>query len=178
MEVIHAYSPQAKGQIERLFRTLQDRLVKELRLERAKTIKQANKVLGAYLSEHNRRYLIEPIRHANLHRRCPSAEELNNMLCKKKDHPLRKDFTIVHDRKLYQIKEWTSVNRIEVREHVDGCMEMMGRGRSLKFEPIKVRPIKRRIRLSVQKIRLPKDLMPKRPFGSIFPSRSSRLTIG
>ena len=38
VEVIHAYSPQAKGRVERLFRTLQDRLVKELRLANAKTI--------------------------------------------------------------------------------------------------------------------------------------------
>ena len=105
--------------------------------------------------EHNRRYLVEPARNANLHRRAPSAQELDNMLCKKQEHPLRKDFTVVHDRKLYQIDEWTSVNRIEVREHVDGSMKMMGRGRSLKFKAIADRPVKKRIRLS-QKIRWPK----------------------
>ena len=45
VEVIHAYSPQAKGRVERLFRTLQDRLVKELRLSQAKNIEQANKAI-------------------------------------------------------------------------------------------------------------------------------------
>jgi len=178
VEVIHAYSPQAKGRVERLFRTLQDRLVKELRLANAKTIQEANKVLEAYLIEHNRRYLVEPARNANLHRRAPSAQELDDMLCKKQDHPLRKDFTVVHDRKLYQIKEWTSVNRIEVREHVDGSMQMMGRGRSLKFHAIKDRPVKKRMRLS-QKIRLPKDMISsRRPFGSIFPAKRSVLHVG
>lgn len=178
VEVIHAYSPQAKGRVERLFRTLQDRLVKELRLGKANTMEQANKVLEGYLIEHNRRYLVEPARNANLHRRSPSAQELDNMLCKKDDHPLRKDFTVVHDKKLYQIMEWTSVNRIEVRELVDGSMRMMGRGRSLKFKAIADRPVKKRPRLSQQKVRLPMDLRPKVSFGTIRPRTRSFLTIG
>ena len=178
VEVIHAYSPQAKGRVERLFRTLQDRLVKELRLGHAKTKEQANEVLDAYLIDHNRRYLMEPARNANLHRKAPSAQELDNMLCKKQEHPLRKDFTVVHDRKLYQIEEWTSVNRIEVRELVDGSMRMMGRGRSLKFKAITDRPVKKRMRLS-QKIRLPKDMIsPRRSFGTVFPAKRSVLHVG
>jgi len=178
VEVIHAYSPQAKGRVERLFRTLQDRLVKDLRLAHARSIEQANKVLEAYLIEHNRRYLVEPARNANLHRRAPSAQELDNMLCKKQEHPLRKDFTVVHDRKLYQIDEWTSVNRIEVRELVDGSMRMMGRGRSLKFKAIADRPVKKRQRLSQQRVRLPMDLRPQVRFGTIKPRPRSFLTIG
>ena len=173
VEVIHAYSPQAKGRVERLFRTLQDRLVKDLRLEKAKNIEEANRVLEAYLIDHNRRYLKEQARNANLHRRTPKAEELDDMLCKKKEHPLRKDFTVVHDRKLYQIDEWTSVNRIEVRELVDGSMRMMGRGRSLKFKAIADRPIKKRIRLS-QKIRWPKGIVkPYRQIGRVVPLKRS-----
>ena len=178
VEVIHAYSPQAKGRVERLFRTLQDRLVKELRLGHAKTKEQANEVLDAYLIDHNRRYLMEPARNANLHRKAPSAQELDNMLCKKQEHPLRKDFTVVHDRKLYQIEEWTSVNRIEVRELVDGSMRMMGRGRSLKFKAITDRPVKKRMRLS-QKIRLPKDMRtPRKSFGTFFSGKRSVLHVG
>jgi hypothetical protein len=178
VEVIHAYSPQAKGRVERLFRTLQDRLVKELRLEQAKTIEQANEVLQGYLIDHNRRYLVEPARNANLHRRSPSAYELDSMLCKKQEHPLRKDFTIVHEAKLYQIQEWTSVNRIEVQEHVDGSMKMIGRGKSLKFKQITDRPIKKRIRLSQIRIRLPKDMRFKGSWGSIKPRQNNTLSIG
>ena len=87
-----------------------------------------------------------------MHRRSPSAHELDSMLCKKEEHPLRKDFTVVHDKKLYQIMEWTSVNRIEVREHVDGSVKMMGRGRSLKFKAqVNDRPwLKSAVRLSQQ----------------------------
>ena len=99
------------------------------------------------------------------------------MLCKKKDHPLRKDFTVVHERKLYQILEWTSVNQVEVREHVDGTMKMIGRGRSLKFKAIADRPVKRRTRLSTQKIRLPKAMRSKKSFGTIFPNKRPTLTF-
>ena len=178
VEVIHAYSPQAKGRVERLFRTLQDRLVKELRLNNAKNIEQANKVLEGYIIEHNRRYLVEPVRNANLHRRSPTAYELDNMLCKKQEHPLRKDFTVVHDKKLYQINEWTSVNRIEVREHVDGSMRMMGRGRSLKFKAIADRPVKKRSRLSQIRIRLTKDLRSPGRFGALNIRPRNKLNIG
>jgi len=178
VKVIHAYSPQAKGRVERLFRTLQDRLVKELRLNNAKNIEQANKVLEGYIIDHNRRYLVEAARNANLHRASPSAQELDNMLCKKKEHPLRKDFTIVHDRKLYQIDEWTSVNHIEVREQVDDSMRMMGRGRSLRFKAIADRPVKKRMRLN-QKIRLPKSMIsPTRSFGTALPAKRPLLHVG
>ena len=178
VEVIHAYSPQAKGRVERLFRTLQDRLVKELRLSNVKDIEQANKTLECYLIEHNRRYLVEPARNANLHRGAPSADELDNMLCKKKEHPLRKDFTLVHDAKLYQIEEWTSVNQIEVREHVDGRMQMIGRGRSLKFKQINDRPIKKRVRLNQIFARLPQRDKSKVHWGSIGLKPRNTLTVG
>jgi hypothetical protein len=118
------------------------------------------------------------VRNANLHRRSPSAEELDNMLCKKKEHPLRKDFTVVHDKKLYQITEFTTANRIEVREHVDGSMQMMAKNRSLKFRAITDRPVKRRVRLSQIKGRLPKDMRFKGSWGTIKARQSNVLSIG
>lgn len=58
IEVIYALSPQAKGRVERLWATLQDRLVSELRLAQARTVTQANAVLERYTGEHNRRFAI------------------------------------------------------------------------------------------------------------------------
>ncbi len=60
IEVIYALSPQAKGRVERLWGTLQDRLVSELRLAGAKTVEEANAVLDAFRSDHNRRFAIPP----------------------------------------------------------------------------------------------------------------------
>lgn len=58
VEIIYANSPQAKGRIERLFGTLQDRLVKELRLAKMDNIKDANKFLKRYLLIHNRMFSV------------------------------------------------------------------------------------------------------------------------
>ena len=54
--LILAHSPQAKGRIERLWNTFQDRLVSELRLAKAKTMEQAQVVLERYIAEHNRKF--------------------------------------------------------------------------------------------------------------------------
>jgi len=60
IERIDALSPQAKGRVERLWGTLQDRLVSELRLARARTAEQANAVLEKYRPKHNQRFAIAP----------------------------------------------------------------------------------------------------------------------
>ncbi len=54
--MILAHSPQAKGRIERLWNTFQDRLVSELRLRKVKTVEQATVVLNRYLPAHNRKF--------------------------------------------------------------------------------------------------------------------------
>jgi len=68
VEVIHANSPQAKGRIERLFGTLQDRLVKEMRLRGIRTIEEANGFLEDYLPWYNQRYGVCPKEKGDLHR--------------------------------------------------------------------------------------------------------------
>jgi len=60
VEVIYALSPQAKGRVERLWGTLQDRLVSELRLAKARTVAQANAVLERYRDDFNRRFAVAP----------------------------------------------------------------------------------------------------------------------
>ncbi len=165
VNVIHANSAPAKGRIERLFRTLQDRLVKELRLADAKTLEEANCVLEKYLIEHNHRHTIEPAKAANVHRQSPSARELNEVLCIKNEHPLRNDFTIVHEKKLYQITKYTSAKRLEVRNRVDGTMVIRAHGRDLEYKEIEQLPVKKRIRLT-QKIRV-RILDKNRSWGTI-----------
>ena len=60
IETIYALSPQAKGRVERLWGTLQDRLTSELRLANARTCAQANAVLERYRPDHNRRFTVAP----------------------------------------------------------------------------------------------------------------------
>jgi len=69
VKVINAGSPQAKGRVERLFGTLQDRLVKELRLAGISTIPAANRFLGrSYLAKHNHKFSVPPKNKTNVHR--------------------------------------------------------------------------------------------------------------
>jgi hypothetical protein len=68
IEPICAHSPQAKGRVERLFQTLQDRLCKAMRLQGVDTIEQANTWLDEYLREHNRRFALAPKQAQDMHR--------------------------------------------------------------------------------------------------------------
>lgn len=148
VEVIHAHSPQAKGRVERLFRTLQDRLVKELRLANAKTIQEANTVLEKYLIDHNARYMVAPLKQANLHRRAPKPQELDEILSISKEHVLRNDFTVAHESRLYQVLNWTSAKKVVVREYVDGRLAIIGSHNTrLKYKIINKRPVIRRQRM-------------------------------
>src|SRR5208282_4246695 len=69
IELIRAHSPQAKGRVERSFGTAQDRLVKEMRLAKVKTIVQANAVLDdGLLAKHNRMFSVAPREAGDAHR--------------------------------------------------------------------------------------------------------------
>ena len=142
VQVIHANSPQAKGRIERLFRTLQDRLVKELYLVNACNIQEANDVLGRYLIEHNERYVQAPAKRTNVHRRAGTSMELDDILCIKTQRLVRNDFTVAHNNRLYQVLKFTSAKKLEVREYVSGRMEFLGPHKNrLAFKEIVKRPV-------------------------------------
>lgn len=140
VEVIHANTPQAKGRVERLFRTLQDRLIKEMRLRGIKTIEEANEFLGQYLSVYNKKFAIKPKEKGNLHREIPKGIKLDKILCIKTERALRNDFTIAHNSKLYQIKDHVRTKKVVVEEKVDGSMEITHKDISLRFEEITERP--------------------------------------
>ena len=105
VELIAAHSPQAKGRVERLFKTLQDRLVKERRLAGLATIEAANRFVEAWLPRYNQRFTVQPAQATDLHRPRPAHRELDRILCRKTTRCLRKDFTIAHQGGLYQIHE-------------------------------------------------------------------------
>lgn len=140
VEVIHANSPQAKGRVERIFNTFQDRLVKEMRLEKISSIEKANMFLGRYLAGYARRFGRQPAKEGDLHRLCPKDIDLDRILCIKTGHALRNDSTVIHNRKLYQVLDNTRAKHVIVEEYVDGSMKIWHKGVSLKFKAISVRP--------------------------------------
>lgn len=141
VEIIHAYSPQAKGRIERLFGTLQDRLVKELRLRGISTIQEANKFLDScYLREFNLKFSLKALNKENLHRPIPKGVDLKKILCIRTERTVRNDFTISHNRNLYQIEEAITNKKVTVEEHIDGTMQITNSGKRIKFRSIQQRP--------------------------------------
>ena len=143
VKVIHADSPQAKGRIERLFRTFQDRLVKEMRLRGISSMEEANRFLESYLPIYNERFRVIPAGEADLHRRIAKGVRLERILCTKTERFLRNDFTIAHNGKLYQVEERTRAKRVVVEERLDGSMAIMHKDRSFKFREITRRPERR-----------------------------------
>lgn len=140
VDLIHAHSPQAKGRVERMFNTLQDRLVKEMTLRGINTIEEANQYLKSYLSAHNNRFAVKPKEQNDLHRRIPKGLNLDVILCIKTERTLRNDFTIAHNGKLYQIQEAVKSKKVLVEERVNGRMLITQNGVSVKFTEILTRP--------------------------------------
>ena len=145
VRVIHAYSPQAKGRIERLFETLQDRLIKEMRLRVIKTKDEANEFLDYYLPLHSKKFGFKPAKEGDLHRDIPKDVDIDRILCIKTKRTLRNDFTIAHDRKLYQITERVNGKDVIVEERIDGSMLITYDNRTLKFQEISSRPVRAQV---------------------------------
>ena len=157
VEVIHVHSPQAKGRIERLFGTLQDRLVKEMRLRGITTKDEANAFLREYLPAYNRRFGVRPTNPTDVHVRPEPYFNLDRCLCLKTDRTVRNDHTVAHNRKLYQLLDRVRSRKVIVEERIDGSMHISGGGVSLKYREITERPQKT---MSPQSPRTPQKTTP------------------
>lgn len=140
VEVIHAHSPQAKGRVERLFGTLQDRLVKEMRLRHIGTIEDANRFLNEYLPQYNRKFAVKALRPQDMHRPVARAMDLHKVLCIRTDRTVRNDNTIAHDKKLYQLEERAVSKKVTVQQRTDGRMRILCQDMPLRYHEIMVRP--------------------------------------
>lgn len=140
--IIYADSPQAKGRIERFFGTFQDRVIKEMRLAGVKTMDEGNKFLKWYLPVYSKRFGVKPAKDVNLHRPLPKGIDLNTVLCKKTERVLRNDFTVAHEKKLYQIENNIRAQKVVVEERIDGSMLIRHKNMALKFKEITIRPEK------------------------------------
>jgi transposase len=120
---IAAHSPQAKGRIERLWATLQDRLVAELRLRGLQTVAAAEAFLPTYLADHNRRFAQPPAQAAAAWRRPP--RDLAERLCCRYTRRVARDNTVQLGPRVVQIPRGPygrsyAGGRVELRECLDG----------------------------------------------------------
>lgn len=118
IDIICANSPQAKGRVERAFGTLQDRLVKELRLAGIATIAAANAWLPGYISDYNARFGREPVNTKNLHRPLTQADDLDEILAWREERTVTHNLTLHYDRMMLLLDP-TPLTRGLVRKKVD-----------------------------------------------------------
>ena len=147
---IVAHSPQAKGRIERLFKTLQNRLIKEMRLKNISNIKTANQFLKEeFLPWFNKRYSVLPKKKANLHCRLTETEkkQLPAIFSRQSERIVQNDFTIRFNNQWYQLtKEQPATirpqERIIIEERLDGSSQIRLRGKYLNYQVLPARPEK------------------------------------
>ena len=174
IELIAAHSPQAKGRVERLFKTLQDRLVKELRLAGITTIEAANRFLDEWLPIYNRRCSVQPAQPADLHRPRPASRELDRSLCIKTTRCLRRDWTVAHHGHLSQVQTNIRATHVQVEERVEGTRRMTHHGRPLALHAITSRPMKAVEAKKVHRPRCPVTPRPDHPWRTrLRPERTS-----
>lgn len=108
IRIIHAHSPQAKGRIERLFGTLQDRLIKELRLEKINTTEEANRFLQEiFIPKFNQKFAVLPAHKKDLHKPLTQIDKsnLDKIFSEQTIRTVNNDFTIKFKGQWLQLSE-------------------------------------------------------------------------
>lgn len=139
IEVIKAYSPQAKGRVERSHGVYQDRLVKEMKLRGIKTIEEANKLLSdGFVNELNKKFA-KPARSKEDAHVPTHGIDLDDYLCWTYRRQVKNDWTVQYKNKLYQIEKTEGVKakeKIEVRCHIDGSLSLWSKGKKIEYKAI------------------------------------------
>jgi|ERR1700722_430363 len=138
IEMIYAHSAPAKGRVERAFETLQDRLVREMRLQNISTIEEGNAFIRTYLENHNQKYTVEPRSPHNAHVPLKSNRLLKYILCSKYKRIVSKNLEVNYGNKIYQIEADKTTQHlkkmeIDVIETLDGEIRFEYRGEKIKF---------------------------------------------
>lgn len=144
IEVLWAHSPQAKGRVERGFKTHQDRLVKELRLAGISTMERANAFLRErYIPEHNRRFATAPAQPIDAHRPLPQGHHLERTLSLRIERIVQNDFTVRFGGKFLQILAGGVVrpkDKVFIETRLDGSLHLSAKGGYLPFKRLDSKP--------------------------------------
>jgi len=145
VQLVFAYSPQAKGRVERNHGTLQDRLIKEMRLAGIKSLEKANQFLEErFLPAYNARFMVRPAAPADLHRPVGMAP-LQEALSWEESRLVRQDWTVLWNNRWLQLSADNAPlelagRQVIVREKLDGQLEILRGARKLPFKELPARP--------------------------------------
>ena len=157
IEPIKANSPQAKGRVERLFETLQDRLIKELRLANISTVDEANIFLEKiFIPKFNVRFSVEPKNQTDLHQKLNQKEinQLSGIFSRQTERTILNDFTFSFQKQWYQLtKEQTATickkDIVIVEERLDKTIKIRLRNKYLNYRLLPKRPKKQKISVKI-----------------------------
>lgn len=138
IDIICANTPQAKGRVERMNQTLQDRLVKELRLRGISNMEDGNAFLPAFMVDYNRRFARAPQSAHNAHRPLQAGEDLVQTFSWQEERTMSRNLTVHFKRVTYLIEPGPETlplggKRVQVREWEDGRVEIQCAGRTLPY---------------------------------------------
>lgn len=139
IDILCANTPQAKGRVERAHLTLQDRLVKELRLRGISTIGDANAYAPEFMEDFNARFAKEPLSEHDAHRPARDDEDLELILSHREERKVPKELTVHFRRGLYLLEPGSGTlelrgKRCHVHEFLDGRIEIRYRDEAIPFK--------------------------------------------
>jgi hypothetical protein len=146
IQIIRAYSPQAKGRVERKHGVFQDRLVKDLKLYKIQTLEEANAYLEKFLVKINNKFAKPKGSVPDAHRDPSPYGDLDQILCWHYRRQLRHDWCIQFEREYYQIKKgYEDILKPEdfivIKRHLDGQMCFWHGDTQLQFEKLQRKPL-------------------------------------
>ena len=139
IDIICANTPQAKGRVERSFGTLQDRLVKEMRLAGISTVEAANAWLRWFIADYNARFGREPANPKDLHRPLSEADDLDEILAWREERTVTHNLTLHYDRMMLLLDPTPFARglvrkQVEVVNYPDGRFVVQFEGTALPFK--------------------------------------------
>jgi len=156
VELILANSPQAKGRVERMNGTLQDRLVKEMRLSKISDIASANALLTrTFLPALNRRFMVKAKTGVDVHRKLPAGLKLDEVLCFQEKRCVSNDWCVSWRNRIFQLdrrheRMALAGREVIVRENLDGTIRLLHQGHTLHFQELAERPSQAKPRTPVK----------------------------
>ncbi len=138
IEIVCANTPQAKGRIERANKTLQDRLVKEMRLRGISDMAAGNAYLPEFREDYNRRFAVAPRSSHDAHRPLLKTEDLDQILTHQETRILSKNLTIQYNKVIYQIQTQRPTYALRnapvtVCENTQGEITILYKGKPLEY---------------------------------------------
>lgn len=138
IDIICANSCQAKGRVERANLTLQDRLVKEMRLRGISSIEEANCYVPEFVDDYNQRFGKIPKSDHNAHRPLLDTEHLDDIFCWQESRTLSVNLTLQYDRVIYMLEDNIETRKLKrhkiiVHDYADGTIKLYHEGKELPY---------------------------------------------